>query len=537
MLDVPMKTDFDLAVVGSGFGGSLLAMIARRLGMSVLLIERGKHPRFAIGESTSPLTNLILEQIARKYDLPRLLPFATFGAWKRAYPEIGVGLKRGFTYYKHEAGREFQTRLDRSNELLVAASPADEIADTHWFRADFDRFLMEEAVALGVEYTDETEAVLDDLTAGGAKLTLTRGGQSLRASCRLLIDATGPKGFLHRSLGLPEREFDDFPQTQTLFSHFTGVARTDEMPQFHSDERPPYAPDDAALHHVFDDGWMWVLRFGNGITSAGISMTGRTAAELNLADRESAWHRFLALYPTVGAQFVASQPVREFTYAPKLAFRSAAAAGEAWAMLPSAAAFVDPLFSTGIPLTLVGIERLGQILEDGLAVPELPDRLRDYGELTLSDADWSARFVGGCFAAMPHFELFTAFSMYYFAAVSFSEMARRIERRDLASRFLALHRREYADGLRAGASWLHNRKAAPSPSEIEAFRADIADAVQSINIAGVCDSRKRNWYDIDFNDVIENAHCLEMTPDAMRSLLANADWASPMFCGSLRSQE
>src|SRR6476469_5116284 len=116
-----MKTDFDLAIVGSGFGGSLLAMIARCLGLSVLLIERGRHPRFAIGESTSPLTNLILEQLARRYELPRLVPFTEYGKWQRAYPEVGCGLKRGFSFYVHAAGQRFASRKDRENELLVAA--------------------------------------------------------------------------------------------------------------------------------------------------------------------------------------------------------------------------------------------------------------------------------------------------------------------------------------------------------------------------------------------------------------------------------
>ena len=43
---------------------------------------------------------------------------------------------------------------------------------------------------------------------------------------------------------------------------------------------------------------------------------------------------------------------------PRMAYRAAECAGDRWAMLPSAAAFIDPLFSTGIPLTLLGIERL-----------------------------------------------------------------------------------------------------------------------------------------------------------------------------------
>src|SRR5260370_12928315 len=103
-----MKIDFDMGVVGSGFGGSLTAMIARRLGCSVVLLERGTHPRFAIGESSSPLANLLLEELAVRYELPRLLPLTSFGPWQRAYPNIGCGLKRGFTYFHHRPGCRFE---------------------------------------------------------------------------------------------------------------------------------------------------------------------------------------------------------------------------------------------------------------------------------------------------------------------------------------------------------------------------------------------------------------------------------------------
>src|SRR5438046_8213663 len=150
-----MKSDFDIAVVGSGFGGSLLAMIARRLGRSVILLERGRHPRFAIGESSTPLANLLLEELARRYDLPRLLPLAKWGAWQRAYPHIGCGLKRGFTFYHHRFGQPFARDEQRRNQLLVAASPRDEIGDTHWYRAGFVHFLVGEVAACGVAYLDQ----------------------------------------------------------------------------------------------------------------------------------------------------------------------------------------------------------------------------------------------------------------------------------------------------------------------------------------------------------------------------------------------
>jgi tetracycline 7-halogenase / FADH2 O2-dependent halogenase len=149
-----MNRDFEIVIAGSGFAGSLLAMIARRLGRTVLLLERERHPRFAIGESSTPLANLLLEELARRYDLPRLLPFTKWGTWQRAHPEIACGLKRGFTFCHHRLGEPFSMDAERHRQLMVAASPHDEIADTHWFREDFDAFLVGEAQREGTEYLD-----------------------------------------------------------------------------------------------------------------------------------------------------------------------------------------------------------------------------------------------------------------------------------------------------------------------------------------------------------------------------------------------
>ena len=49
------------------------------------------------------------------------------------------GLKRGFSYFPHEPEKEFRTRADHANELLVAASHNDDQSDTHWLRADVDQ--------------------------------------------------------------------------------------------------------------------------------------------------------------------------------------------------------------------------------------------------------------------------------------------------------------------------------------------------------------------------------------------------------------
>ena len=137
-----MNQIYDLAVIGSGYAGSLMSLIARRLGLSVLLLERGRHPRITIGESSTPLSNLLLEELADRYDLPRLRPLSKWGTWQRTYPQIGCGLKRGFSFFHHELDGTEHSAGAEQRQLLVAASPRDEIADTHWFRADVDAWLL-----------------------------------------------------------------------------------------------------------------------------------------------------------------------------------------------------------------------------------------------------------------------------------------------------------------------------------------------------------------------------------------------------------
>ena len=205
-------TDCDLAIVGSGFGGSLLAMIARRLGYRVMLLERGRHPRFAIGESASPLAGILIEQLADRYDLPRVRPLSAFGTWQRTYPDVVCGLKRGFTYFRHERNRPYQVDADRATQLLVAASPNDELSDTHWLRADVDYFLVREAVALGAEYVDEIQIESFARVGDVSVLTGRRRNAPVTIRAGLVVDASGPHGFISRALnignlkGVPQHE-------------------------------------------------------------------------------------------------------------------------------------------------------------------------------------------------------------------------------------------------------------------------------------------------------------------------------------------
>jgi tetracycline 7-halogenase / FADH2 O2-dependent halogenase len=483
---------YDILITGSGFGGAILAMVLRRLGKSVLVIEKNSHPRFAMGESTSPLTNVLVEEIAQQYNLPRLLPLATWGTWQAHYPEITCGLKRGFTYYEQKTGIAFTRHSDHHNELAVAASPSDRTADTHWLRSEVDQFLLNEAISLGADYVDNT--TITQISRRENIFTLITNKATHQA--KFLLDASGRKGALADFFAIPEVGFKHYPTTQALYSHFTGVKNATPIAT-----NPPYPLDNSATHHIFPGGWMWILPFASGVTSAGFACTDSVARELMLSptNKEASWSRFLAQFPSVAAQFADATPVLPFFHAEKLSFRLERCIGDGLALLPSAFSFIDPFYSTGFPLTLLGIGRIAEIFaaENETNV----ECWEEYQRQTITEADWVAEFIAAHYAVFDDFPKFVSKTMYYFAAASYAEMARRLEKPALAAGFLRAFDPEFRCAFRENAP------------------------ITPWNVAGLDDKNKGNWYGVDLEDVIENAEKLGFTPEAMRAILEKAEWA------------
>jgi tetracycline 7-halogenase / FADH2 O2-dependent halogenase len=498
-----LNADFDLIVVGSGFGGSLLAMIARRLGKSVLLLEKGRHPRVVIGESTTPISNLILEDLADRYDLPRLRPLTKWGTWQREYPGIACGLKRGFTFYHHDLDTPRPPDPERGDQLLVEASPHDGIADTHWYRADVDHFFVQEAQRMGVEYLDEVSLGHAAFSDDSATVEGVRQGHEHTWRARFLVDATGPRGFLHRALNLAESSLPGLPETSALYSHFSGVGR------LATGEETPYPVDAAAVHHVFDGGWIWVLQFNNGITSAGVATTPSLSARLRLPEGAEAWERLLDRIPPLRRQFAGAEAVRPFNHIPRMPFRSASMVGSGWALLPSAGGFVDPLLSTGFPLTLFGIARLAGIMEHDWDAPAL----LAYASDTDRDLLVAGRLIASLYANMNNFPLFIALSMLYFAAVSFSETARRLGKAELAGSFLMRDREPFGS---ASTRIFEQALQEPKPSSLDA---ELAAIIEPVNIAGLGNTARRNWYPVDSADLYGAAAKLGVAAGDMSALL------------------
>jgi FADH2 O2-dependent halogenase len=503
------REHFDLAVVGSGFAGSLVSMAARRLGLSVVMIERGRHPRFAIGESTTPLANLLLEEICDEFQMPEIRSLSKWGTWQDAHPDLPCGLKRGFTFYKHELGQRFprDPGAALARQLMVGASPNERVADTHWYRPEFDRYLAERAAALGVDSRDETVLHLATEEPGQVLLSGVRAGQGIELSAGFVIDASGPRGFLHRLMRLQEKPVEGFPPTQALYAHFKGLPA---LSASFSPGAAPFPPEQAAVHHIFDGGWIWVLRFNNGITSAGVVAVDAVADRLKFRSGQEGWSNVMRELPSVGDQFASARATIPFVWLPRTAFQSGKLAGKRWALLPSAAGVIDPLLSTGFPLTLLGVQRLARLLRS-FGRPEFGPGLMDYADSTTREFEATARLVKALYARMGQFDDFKQLSLLYFTAASFSEAARRLGKNSLVPDFLLCRHPVFGPRLKA--------LSLEEPGRAN-LAARVRDAVEGYDVAGFTDVSRDPWYPASPSDLYKNAEKLDANSAEIGAMLA-----------------
>lgn len=405
---------YDAIIIGSGFGGSLLALMLARLGLQVCVIERNSHPRFAIGESSTPIADMVLRSIANGYGLPWLEPFSRYGTWLKEYPEINCGLKRGFSYFHHKPGDFFTDNAHHSKALMVAASTSDHLSDTQWFRPDFDHFLSKKLPDYGIDYFDRTEINHCAIKTNRWEIRAGRGLETLKLSGHFLFDATGADAFSRKFLGTKPTVDGFRTHSRAVFSHFENAGYWKDyliekkLPV--SDH--PYHADQSALHHVIREGWMWMLRFRDGKLSAGFVLEDIEPTY----SPENEFKMLLQKYPSLENLFfhaeIAGMPGR-IIGTKRLQRRLNSICGDGWMALNHTGGFVDPLHSTGIAHTLTGIERIAGLVRDvGIGgISRHSGYLNDVFTKEISLID---RLVSVCYDARLSPELFEACSMLYF---------------------------------------------------------------------------------------------------------------------------
>lgn len=346
---MPMKTPiprerYDVAILGAGIAGSMLAAVLARNGVKALLLDAGTHPRFAVGESTIPYTSALVRLISARYDVPEIASLATY---KDIRDNISrnCGWKKNFGFVYHRPGHA--QNPSEANQLVL---PVALQTETHLFRQDVDASMFNVALQYGADARTGVRINDIDIDGGTGVVLSAESGEEFHAE--YIVDASGFRSPLANRLSLREEPTRARTHSRSVFTHMVGVKPYDET-MSGGLHRQPSRWHDGTLHHVFDGGWLWVIPFDNNkdslnpLCSVGLTLDPRVHPAGDASPQEE-FDAFLQRFPDVATQFEGARAARPWVATGRLQYSSKQVIGDRFCLTSHAAGFIDPLYSRGL---------------------------------------------------------------------------------------------------------------------------------------------------------------------------------------------
>ena len=361
----PERELFDVAIIGSGFAGSMLGAILARNGAKVLLLDSKTHPKFAIGESTIPNMLVTLRTMALRYQVPELMALSTFTGCQKVI-SAAHGQKVHFGFMAHQEGAPQDPRqLTMFNFPRLMLHPA-----AHMLRQDTDAYLYNAAIKYGCTTHTAFHTADVEFDDAGATISSVRGDQ-IRA--RYVVDASGYRSVLAEKFGLRDDPCRMRHHSRTIWNHMLDTPKTDDVFRRSKADSPPVPWYDGTVHHFFDRGWFWIIAFDNHessrnpLCSVGLTLDPRMYPKpAGASAEEDFWHH-VERFPDMARQFAGVKPVREWVATDRIQYSSSQTVGDRWVLLAHAAGFVDPLFSRGLHNTCEAVNVLAWRILRGVA--------------------------------------------------------------------------------------------------------------------------------------------------------------------------
>jgi flavin-dependent dehydrogenase len=317
-------TRYDVLIIGGGPAGSTAGMVLARAGRRVLIVEKEKFPRFHIGESLLPYNRRLFDELG-------LLPIIEGAGFVR---------KLGAQFWLGNGSRHVEVRFDEG--VFNEETSAFQVE-----RSIFDELLLRQAAAQGADVREGCTVTGYVVGSDGVFVQTDAGDVSVD----FLIDASGQSNFTGNREGV--KELYSGHRKVAIFGHFRGV---------------PVAAGEKGGDIVIvrlEEEWAWLIPLAGDKMSVGLVVDQRRVKgsplppadlfheivnsssvlreKLNAAELNGPM-RVIADYSYTNRRFVARRLVR----------------------VGDAAAFMDPIFSSGVFLAMRSAHKAARAVDDAL---------------------------------------------------------------------------------------------------------------------------------------------------------------------------
>jgi flavin-dependent dehydrogenase len=321
----------DVVVMGGGPAGTTVATLAQRRGKRCLVLEGSRHPRYHIGESLIPHTYGTLERLG-------LLPKLRASHFPKKYSVRFVS----------PAG------VESDPFYFYETIPGDRAQTWQVERSEFDQLCLDNARESGVEIrmAERAEQVLLDGDRAVGVRVRDELGESYEVAARVVVDATGRTTLIGNQLGLKE----PVPglRKSSIWSYYRGGKRLEGIDG-----------GETTVFMIEDRGWFWYIPLPDDIVSVGIVASPEYLFGQG-NDIDAAFLREVDKCAPLRARLENAVRTTKIRGIRELAYRNRQFAGDGWVMVGDAAAFLDPIYSSGLFLALGSAELAAGCIVDAL---------------------------------------------------------------------------------------------------------------------------------------------------------------------------